>query len=502
MKKYSLTLLLAALLVFTACANGDGGADTPARTDVNLALGEPIGTLDPHFMPLIVESIMRNHIFDTMFLYEDDGTLTPMLALSYDVCADGLVHTFHIRQGVTFHNGAPLTASDVAFSIERARLSPFMATVVAVIDTVEVIDTYTVAVTALNPFALFPAFVGDIAIVNEAHVNAVGDDIIDLPIGTGPYMLYEHNRNVSLTLVANPDYWGGAPSIETVNFRIITDASTALIAFEAGELDRAVIPAANWNDIVAQDSWNTSLNPTLHTTYIIFNHEAEPFTDVRVRQAVNYAINREEMVIFAFEGLATPAYTMTNTDFVFGATDDVRKYRFNPDRAKELLAEAGFPDGLTIPPILTLGGGFFEPVAITLQAHLRAVGIEAEVEVREAAAYVADLMGGNFTIGIMGIMVGYDMDQYRTVFHSERIDNLNMARFSHPRVDELFEIGMVAQTEAERLAAYRELNQIVQEEAVYAPVFFRLDPVAYDRNLNLTHRVIGTYRITEWSWSS
>ena len=525
MKKILLivTFILVAALAFSACGNnndppaavGDGAAtnggdDAPAagaagggtgRTDINLQFPQPIGILDPHYMQLTVEFIVRTQIFESLLLYEDDGSLTPLLALDFDVCADGLVYTFNLRQGVTFHNGNPLTARDVVFSIQRAIDSPFFSTETALIASVEEAGPYTVVVTSYAQSALFPVFVGYLPIMNEAQVLEAGDDIINTPVGTGPYMFYQHNRGVNLVLTANPNHWDGPPSIQTVNFRIIPDASTALIAFEAGELDRFMIPAIDWDGIVAQGRWNTSLNDTLHITFFVFNHDVEPFNDVRIRQAINYAMNRQEMVLFAFNGLATPAYTMTNTRFVFGATDDVRTYNFNPDRARELLAEAGFPDGLTIPPILTLAGSFFEPASITLQANLAAVGITADVEIREPAAYVSDMMAGNFSIGIMGMMPGFDMDQFRDIYHTDNIDGLNMSRFSNARVDELFDIGMRAATPQERIEVYRELLQIVQDEAVYAPAFFRPDPIAYDRNLTLVPRVNTLFRVAEWSWN-
>ena len=504
MRKCLVALLaLVMVLAVAACGNGNNNAaDGVVRTDINLVVPQPFGTLDPHNMSLIVEHRARVQIFESLLLHEDDGTLTPILALSYDVCDDGVVYTFQIRQGVTFHNGYALTARDVAFSIERAVDSPFMANEVAMIESVALIDNYTVAITARSPFALFAALVGSISIVSEDHLLAAGDDIIDNPVGTGPYMLYAFNRGVNLELVSNPNHWAGSPRIERVNFRIITDMQTALMAFEAGELDKILAPPVNWADLIAQDNWTTSAYSNLHITYFVFNHEVEPFTDVRVRQAINYAINREEMVLFAFEGLATPAYTMANTRFVFGATDDVRVYEFNPDRARELLAEAGFPDGFTLPPILTIGGGTFEVATVTLQAHLREVGIIADVEVREPAAFVADMMAGNFTLGIMGRLTGFDMDLFREVYHTERIDNNNMARFSNPRVDELFEVGMITLDVEARKEAYRELLQIVQEEAVYAPVIFGVDLVAHDRDLSMVQRITTPFRVVEWYWTN
>jgi len=302
-----------------------------------------------------------------------------------------------------------------------------------------------------------------------------------------------------MNLVAFEDYWGGAPSIKKINWRVINDTSTALIAFESGELDVISVPTANWEAIKAQNKWTTRLYDLIHVTYVVVNHEVAPFNNVLVRQAINHAINREDMVLMAADGIAKPAFTMANPDFIFGATDDVTVYNYDPAKAKALLAQAGYPNGLTIPPIITITG-YFEKVATILQANLDAIGVKTNVEIREVSTYASGMITGDFAIGIMGIVVGQDYDMYRATYATDRINNLNLARYSNSKVDELFNIAGQTLDREQRLKYYKELISIVQDDAVYAPVFFRQTPMAYDKNLNYKQRLNYVY-LKECNWN-
>ncbi|MCL2006780.1 MAG: ABC transporter substrate-binding protein [Treponema sp.] len=502
MKKAIITFFLIAMILLMAACNRPGPTVTQAgRTDLNLVtITENFATLDPHFMDRAADRIVAAQIFERLFLIEDDQSLTPQLAERYTVSADGLTYTFHLRRGVTFCNGDVFTADDVIYSLARAQRSPQMFVWVQQIESFRKIDDYTVEIRSNTLSALFATYMSSIYIINSKHAERVGD-ITEDACGTGAYMLESQRRNVNLVLTANENYWGGAPPIKTLRWEIMGNEASALISFEAGELDMIGVPSANWDTIVAQNKWTTDLLPRNHITYIVMNHEVAPFNDVRVRQAINHAINRDDMVILAMDGLAMPALTMANPDLVFGATNNVTTHDFNLQRARQLLAEAGYPNGLEIPPILTMGGMFFEAVAVVAQDALRNIGITTRVEIREAASYVPTLFAGDFAIAVLGMNTSQDYDFFRRLYHSAFINNVNISRYSNPRVDELFDTGLQTIDPQARQAVYADLIGIVQRDAVYAPVFFMMDAIAHDPNLNIRLRATGSL-YKEFSWGN
>jgi len=498
-KTVTVVLLLAALAFIVACSGNETQEEDGMRTDLNLHVQEAIQNFDPHIHIRGVDIQVHKQIYEAMFWVRDDRSLMPLLAERYEIADDGVTYTFHLRRGVLFHNGEEMTADDVIFSLERALEAPSLFTWTEPIYSFRQIDDYTVEIVSRHLFPMFAEYMASVAIMNRAHTTAVGDDIMENPVGTGPYTLYEFVPDLSVTLRAFENYWGGSPSIETINWRTITDPSTALIAFEAGELDLIRVPSANWDAIVAQDRWDTILKDSVHITFVVFNTEREPFTDRRVRQAFNYAINRQDMVIMAMDGLAIPAYTMHNPLYVFGAPDDFYRYEFNPDRARELLAEAGFPDGLELPPIVTLAGTFYERVAVILQANFADIGVDMPIGLYEAGSFGPAVATGESTIAIMGFDSPLDFDAWRVGYTAQFMNNLNLARYYNPLVEELFDRGIQTIDPDERRVVYRELDQILQYDMPYAPIFYTQRPFAIDRNLNYYY-YLSWVRFVEVSW--
>lgn len=513
-KKQIFALMLALVMAFavTGCGKTDagtttapaGGAQTQApagekRTDLRMTLAEVPATMDPHYYGLIVEQTMFYNVYEMLFFIEDDSSEVPMLATDYTISPDGLQYVFHIRPNVKFQNGEILTAKDVVFSIERAAKSPHHLGNTEMIEKVEATGDLEVTFTLKYQFAPFLSKVSSICIMNEKWTNEVGEDGVKTQMcGTGAYQLDEHKENISLSLKAFDDYWGGAPQIKNVSWKFITDVSTALIAFESGELDYIGVPTANWNDISANPKYQSALADSIHVTYIMMNHEVEPFNNPVVRRALNMAINKEDCCLMAADGLAAPAYTLAKPGYVFGATEDVTKFEYNPEQAKALLAEAGYPEGFDAGPIRTLAG-YFQKVAQIAQSNLAEIGVTSTVEVVESNVYVSDCVAGNFGLAMMGVIVGTDYSNYDMLYHSKYINNLNMARYSNPEVDKMFEDALQMTDSTERAAAYKDLIEIVQNDAVYIPVFFKQVPWAADPGLNVV-RHLNTMLVRELSW--
>lgn len=519
MKKLALVLALCMLLTLavTGCSSNDPAADdgsnqpgnsdqpdnsgTPdseKRTDLNLYNSLAVETLDPHYTARGVDRAVEFQIYEALYFIDDDSSEVPLLATGYSVSEDGLTYTFNLRPDVKFHNGEALKASDVVFSYQRAMESAHMYSYVEPITSVEAPDDATFVIHLSVAYAPFMQYVAAIPVVNEKQCTETGEDFSLTPCGTGPYTLKDFQQNVSLTLEAFPEYWEGEPSIKTINLKVISDPSTALIAFEAGELDFIDVPSANWEEIKNSDQYSTVSRTGLAVGFLSINNEVAPFDNKLVRQAVNHALNKEDICLMTMDGLAVPIDTIANPEYVFGVSEDCISYDYNPEKAKELLAEAGFPNGFDAGAIMTQGG-VSEKVAQVVQSNLAAVGITTTVEMGESSAVVTDCMSGNYTLATMSVGRYPDFATYDMLYQSKYINNINLARYNNPEVDALFEQGVVTLDREGRLAIYKQLLDIVQEDAVYAPIYCPLSPAAYDKNLNaVLHLTTSFYK--EWSW--
>lgn len=363
-----------------------------------------------------------------------------MLATEYSVSEDGLTWTFKLREGVTFQNGDPLKASDVKYSYERCFDNAYMQEKTEAIESVEVVDENTVALHLKSAFAPLLEKVASIGIASEAFVEENKNEegmLGTLACGTGAYMVKEVIPDVSVTLEAYPGYWGGEPSIKTVTLELITDDSTAIAAFEAGEFDAMTVPTSYREEIESSDEFNTAALAANHVVYLVFNTAVAPFDSKEVRQAIAYAVNRQDIIDIAADGYASPATTIA-TPYMFGYTEDHAVYDYDVEKAKELLTAAGYPDGLDIGSIKTLGGTYFEKVVQVVQAELMDIGITSIIESMDGNSLVTDCITGNFGLADMGQSMSLDYDYMKTYYCEAYIDGLNMARFTDPEIEALF----------------------------------------------------------------
>lgn len=472
----------------------------PSKTALNLSLPQGVANLDPHNYVAAVDYMVSKQIYEALLFRDDQSIYHPQLATDYTMSDDGLTYTFTLRKGVKFTNGEVMTAADVVYSFQRAaQKSQILATNVAPIDSVSKVDDGTVQFKLKYKCAPFLGDVAAVAIVNAKQCEAAGDKFGDQPCGTGPYMLDSQTANISLSLKANPDYWWGAAQIQKVNFKVITDPSSAYLAFQAGELDEVQVPTANWQDVKASGKWATQEVATTAVSYIQYNNEVEPFKNKLVRQAINYAISRDDMLAIAMDGLGKTTSVMSPPEFVFGATNDCTQYTYDPEKAKQLLKEAGYPNGFDGGAILTIAG-YFEKMASVLQQNLADVGIKTRVETREFSSYLDDVMKGNYTLSTLTVSLDPDMDAYDVLYDTATINNLNMARYSNKQVDDLFAQGKSATDPEKRKEIYKQIIQIVQDDAVYAPCFDTIVPIAYNKQLTYKN-YISSVRLYECSWN-
>lgn len=481
-------------------AAGSGSAS--GRTDLNLRIGDAFSTVDPHNLSLNSDIMLSRQIYEPLYWINDEGEEIPMLATEYSVSEDGLTWTFQLREGVTFQNGDPLTAQDVVYSYERCFDNAYMQEKVEAIDSVTAPDDSTVEMHLKYQFSPLMEKIAAIGIVSQSFAEANMDDQGLLGFnacGTGAYSVKEAIPDVSITLEAYSGYWGGEAPIKTLNFEQITDETTAVTAFEAGEIGVMSIPSANWAQISESGQYNTDSRPSNHVVYLIFNTEAAPFDNRELRQAIAYAINREDIIAVAADGLADPATSLA-TSYMLGYTEDHMTYEYDPEKAKELLAEAGYPDGLDIGSMKTMSGSYFEKVMQVVQSQLAEVGITSTIEGMDGNSLVEDCITGNFTLADMGQNLSLDYDFLKTYFNEEYINGLNMARVSDSQIQELFEQGASTTDKEERLAIYQEIEDLTQELCAYVPLYNLQTTTAWNKDLNYTPSVTGVlYKDCSWN---
>lgn len=479
-----------------------GSDSASGRTDLNLRISDAFSTVDPHNLSLNSDIMLSRQIYEPLYWINDEGEEIPMLATEYSISEDGLTWTFQLREGVTFQNGDPLTAQDVVYSYERCFDNAYMQEKVEAIDSVTAPDDSTVEMHLKYQFSPLMEKIAAIGIVSQSFAEANMDDQGLLGFnacGTGAYSVKEAIPDVSITLEAYSGYWGGEASIKTLNFEQITDETTAVTAFEAGEIDVMSIPSANWAQISESGQYNTDSRPSNHVVYLIFNTEAAPFDNRELRQAIAYAINREDIIAVAADGLADPATSLA-TSYMLGYTEDHMTYEYDPEKAKELLAEAGYPDGLDIGSMKTMSGSYFEKVMQVVQSQLAEIGITSTIEGMDGNSLVEDCITGNFTLADMGQNLSLDYDFLKTYFNEEYINGLNMARVSDSQIQELFEQGASTTDREERLAIYQEIEDLTQELCAYVPLYNLQTTTAWNKDLNYTPSVTGVlYKDCSWN---
>lgn len=509
-KKLSLLLSLVMILVIslTGCAPVTAPAAQPAQPaaateapaapaevapategkTLIVALGADATYLDP-------ESVMNNEsgfvmatIFDGLTKY-DKGTSEPGpgLAERWEVSEDGTEYTFYLRQGVKFHDGTDFNADAALFEIDRVTntenpyyvynqdgIHSFASFTWGLVTGTEKIDDYTIKITLSEPHAPFLSSLAMVwsGFMSRAAVDQYGFDVVDHPIGTGPFKLVEWVRNDHMTLEANKDYWGGAPKVDRLIFQIVPESAVRLLKLEQGEVQ--ILADVNPEDY-ARIRENPDLilldQPGLTINGLTLPADTEPFTDVRVRQAMNYAVNKDEMNEFLYKNAAVPAATGM-PPILMGYPEDLEPYPFDPEKAKELLAEAGYPDGFKFKLLCYENPRGYNPVgikmAVAIQEYMANIGVELELETLEWGAFLdARRSIDNHDMGMVGWSGDNgDPDNFLyEMFSTDMIPVGNTSHYSNPDLDAILIKARTVTDPAERAKLYKEASWMIHDDA-------------------------------------
>lgn len=462
---------------------------------MRLRIVEPV-SLDP---PNCYESEgiqVARQVFEGLIKW-DQKTYEPIpnLATKWEISSDGLVYTFHIRKGVKFHSGRELKAQDFVYSWSRVankdtaaalayHMTPIkgydecQAGTATTLSGLKALDDYTLEVTLKDSYADFLTTLGHVAFypVAKEDIEKWGDKYTENINGTGPFKFVKWEHDQYIELVRNDDYWGEKAKIDGAKYMIIADENTAFLEFKAGNLEYCEIPIGKITVTREDPKYKDGviIKPMWGLYYYGFTLNAAPFKDNKaLREAISYAIDKQNICNVVNEGISTPA-----TGFVPpgipGFKENASDFNYDVEKAKAKLVEAGYPEGKGLPTLqfgFNTGSGH-EMIAEAIQADLKAIGINVEVTGYEWGTMLEKAKKGEITFYRLGWQADYPtMDNFLfPLFYSQSYDNYG--GYNNPEVDKLLLEARKTLDEDQRIAKYREVEKIILDECAFANIYW------------------------------
>ena len=455
------------------------------------AWANPVG-LDPHATSAYYSYQTLQQVLETLVDFDNDQNLVPKLAESWTVSDDGLTYTFNLRSDVQFSNGRGFTADDVKYTYDRL-LDPDTASGNAwrlgAIDSIEVVDDYTVV---FNLNTVNTGFLGKLASGSPVGIIAresVEDGTIDTaPVGTGPFKITDYQPGTVVMLERNEFYWGTdangtqLPYLDALELRIIPDDSVKRSALVSGDVDWTItVPPQALEELDARDDVVVDRSAAPAYWYIGVNTERAPLDDVRVRQAISYAIDRGQITEAATFGTGVP--TQDPIPSVSAWAFDYAPYEQNLAQAQALLEEAGVADGFDMLIMPTTEYEESIRAAQVIQAQLAPLGINVTLDTREWADWLDTQGQGNFDTFVCSWNVLLDPDDFFYAQHKTG-EVFNFTGYTNPTVDDLLDRGRQETEFADRYAIYEQINREIVNDAVYIYLYNPGNIQAYAANVN------------------
>ena len=532
--KKKLSLILAAALTAGLALTGCGGSKTSDTTDNTAGAenestaevkgvdvdttGYLVAALNADIQTADVQKTSKDYevpfnIFDRLVDVEvgTDGNskIVPSLAESWDISDDGLEYTFHLRQGVKFHNGNDFTAEDVAYTFHRMLTveggvntefidqikgaDELLAGETDTLEGVEVVDDYTIKVTLKEPFAGFLASISSpgVSIYDSEATEAAGDQFGMDPavtVGTGPFEFSSWSFNNQLVLTRNEDYWKGASGLPGVVIKIIPDTETQSMMFESGELDILDLDYAADSVDRFTETYPDQIvqGPRVGIVYFTMNFNKEPFQDVRVRKAVQMSIDRQAILDALYGGRGQVEQGIFPHGLI-GFNPDQEEIKYDPEAAKALLAEAGYADGFDMEIAADSSASDTMTMALEIVSdQLAEVGIRAEIKNYDESTWLETRKSGELGSFMSTWSADYnDPDNFiYTFFGNEEKTRIRSINYPDTEVMERVAKARTIVNEDERLAEYKALEEkIIHEDAAWVPMFSRLHLFAVSKRV-------------------
>ena len=475
-KKLMAFLLLASLLcaALTGCGGSstektpEGGQTQTGSTDavaneITVGIAQDLDdSLDPHLAVAAGTKEVMFNVFEGLMKPTSTGDLTPAVAESYTVSEDRLTYTFTLREGVKFHNGDEVTAEDVVYSISRCADTTDGTPLVeafSVIQSVEAVDARTVAITIAEPSNEF------ISYMTTAILPADYDQQDTAPVGTGPFKFVSRAAQDNIVLEKFDEYWGTPAYLDKVTFKIMENADSLVMSLQSGAID---LCSHLTSTQVAQlgDDFNVAEGTMNLVQAMYLNNAVAPFDDVRVRQALCYAVDKQEIIDLAFDGYGSPIGSSMYPAFGKYFDDSLTNYYTKDvERAKALLAEAGYPDGFDMTITVPSNYKPHMDTAEVLVQQLAQIGVNAAIEPIEWESWVSDVYAGR---QFQSTVVGVDASTMTARALLERFTSdygKNFINYNNAEYDALFQQTLTAYDDAEQTAIYKQMLANLTENA-------------------------------------
>jgi peptide/nickel transport system substrate-binding protein len=499
----TLILLMVLTLFLAACSGGGGetgkGSDSPTGknpasdrgNEVVIGLSSDPQSWDPIDTFLLDWSTVATSVYEGLVERSLDLELQPGLAESWEYLDDSTLE-FKLRQGVVFHNGEPFNADAVKFTFDRllgeeGQKGPQYSNYKSIKE-VEVVDEFTVKMHLQSPDpVLLTKLAGyGAVIVPPKYVQEKGDDHFNNnPVGTGPFKMTEYKRDQQFVLEKNADYWKeGLPKLDKVTFKVIPESSTRLAELQTGKIDIMKRVEVAQADTVKQSDFLELKEVGTPTVFSLrFDTAQEPMDDVRVRQAINYAIDKDAIIKEILGGFGKPISTF-QSDLSFGNNPDLKPYPYDPEKAKALLAEAGVAEGTTLEVFIPGNDGNFKEITQAVSFYLEEVGIKLNINSVDGTTLISDLIpngdaGHMYRNGWGGWTLDYDNTAYLMYHEGEQWN----PTFKDEKVEELLAAQRATVDQEEREAIFMELTTLLYELAPEVNLYQAVDLYAVNKRV-------------------
>jgi len=506
-------VVLLSLSLISGCGGGDATnepnePETEEKVLVFARGGDAVG-LDPANVTDGESFYVTRPVIDTLVDYDVDTTdVIPGLATSWEpLDKDGLIWEFKLREGVNFHDGTPFNAEAVKFNFDRwmdesnpyrhdGEVFEYWGYMFgdSTVKEVRAVDEYTIEIELNNPFAPFinnlamPCF----AISSPDAIKEHGQDYFKNPVGTGAFKFVEWVKDDKIVLEKNPDFWGETAKVDKLVFRAIPDNSARLLELQAGTIDIMIGLSPEDAQIVKDDAnLNLLLRPSMNVGYMAMNMMEEPFDNPLVRKAINHAVDKQALIDAFYAGMAKPAKNPIPPS-LWGYNDEVVDYEYNPEKAKELLAEAGFPDGFTTElwamPVARPYMPQPKEIATALQQQLAVVGIETEIVTMDWATYLEKGEYGEHKLYLLG-WTGDNGDPDNFLYVLLDQDNAkvgsagNVAFYKNQSVHDLLVAAQKETDQDKRAKLYEDAQVIINEDAPWVPLVHSTEGIAAKKSV-------------------
>lgn len=473
-------------------ASNDGSGSGSTKDTLVFGRGGDSTSLDPITTTEGEAFKVTENMFETLVEFgEQDTTIHPGLAESWEPSEDGLTYTFKLRKGVKFHDGTDFNAEAVVFNFERwaggdeekfpyySNFGGYKGDPGHVIKEVKALDEHTVQFVLTRPLGpfLWNLAMSPFGIASPTAIKKYGDDFRSHPVGTGPFKFVEWKQNDTVTLEKNPDYWQkGLPKLNKLIYRVIPENTARLNALANGEID--IMDGLNYSDektVTSNANLQVIERPTMNVGYLGMTTTRKPFDNKLVRQAINHAIDKKSLIEAFYAGKAVPAINPMPSN-IDGYNDEIKDYPYDLEKAKALLKEAGFEKGFEINlwamPVARPYMPEAQKVAEVIQDSLSKIGVKANIKSAEWATYLEQARKGEFDMFMLGWTGDNgDADNFLyTLLDKDSIGSNNYAYYSN---DELHDILIAAQQEPDkdkRNDLYKKAQVIIKEDAPWVPL--------------------------------